>query len=55
VPPPPSPPPPAASVFSPTNPDREQPPSSFGISSWTNGQDMPRNSATDINISLPVD
>ncbi|CAL9232578.1 unnamed protein product [Arabidopsis halleri] len=49
------PPPPPASVFSSTNPEREQPPSSFGISSWTNGQDMPRNSATDINISLPAD
>ncbi|CAH8273663.1 unnamed protein product [Arabidopsis lyrata] len=48
-------PPPPASVFSSTNPEREQPPSSFGISSWTNGQDMPRNSATDINISLPAD
>ncbi|CAE6144545.1 unnamed protein product [Arabidopsis arenosa] len=49
------PPPPPASVFSSTNPEREQPPSSFGISSWTNGQDMPRDSATDINISLPAD
>ncbi|KAG7558138.1 PPC domain [Arabidopsis suecica] len=48
-------PPPPASVFSSTNPEREQPPSSFGISSWTNGQDMPRDSATDINISLPAD
>ncbi|XP_010456311.1 PREDICTED: AT-hook motif nuclear-localized protein 7-like [Camelina sativa] len=45
-------PPPPASVFSSSNPDREQPPSTFGMSSWTNG---PRNSATDINISLPAD
>ncbi|CAA7017330.1 unnamed protein product [Microthlaspi erraticum] len=43
--------PPATSVFS----EREQPSSSFGISSWTNGQDMPRISPTDINISLPAD
>ncbi|EOA21190.1 hypothetical protein CARUB_v10001535mg [Capsella rubella] len=48
----PPPPPPPASVYSSSNPDREQPPSPFGISSWTNG---PRNSATDINISLPAD
>ncbi|XP_010419555.1 PREDICTED: AT-hook motif nuclear-localized protein 7-like isoform X2 [Camelina sativa] len=44
----PTPPPPPASVFSSSNPDREQLPSTF----WTNG---PRNSATDINISLPDD
>ncbi|KAL1213577.1 AT-hook motif nuclear-localized protein 7 [Cardamine amara subsp. amara] len=49
------PPPPPASVFSSSNTDIEQPSSSFGISSWTNGQDNLRNSATDINISLPTD
>ncbi|XP_010426692.1 PREDICTED: AT-hook motif nuclear-localized protein 7-like [Camelina sativa] len=48
----PTPPPPPASVFSSSTPDREQPPSTFGMSSWTNGL---RNSATDINISLPAD
>ncbi|XP_056852884.1 AT-hook motif nuclear-localized protein 7-like [Raphanus sativus] len=47
---PPPPPPPASS-----NPEREQPlPSSFGISSWTNGQDYSRSSDTDINVSLPA-
>ncbi|CAH2069094.1 unnamed protein product [Thlaspi arvense] len=51
LPPPPPPPPPPASVF----PEREQPPSAFDISSWNNGQDNPRHSATDINISLPAD
>ncbi|ESQ37671.1 hypothetical protein EUTSA_v10028822mg [Eutrema salsugineum] len=55
-PPPPPPPPPPASVFS---SEREQTPtpSSFGgiSSQWSNGQDNPRHSATDINISLPAE
>uniref|UniRef100_A0A1J3FW14 AT-hook motif nuclear-localized protein n=1 Tax=Noccaea caerulescens TaxID=107243 RepID=A0A1J3FW14_NOCCA len=38
-----------------SNAEREQPPSSFGISSWTNGQDIPSISPTDINISLSAD
>ncbi|CAH8319612.1 unnamed protein product [Eruca vesicaria subsp. sativa] len=51
----PPPPPPPASVFSSSNTDREQPlPSSFDISSWTNGHDNPRSSDTDINVSLPA-
>ncbi|KAL0712376.1 hypothetical protein Bca4012_019354 [Brassica carinata] len=47
--------PPPASVFSSSNPEREQPlPSSFGISSWINGQDNSRSSDTDINVFLPA-
>lgn len=49
------PPPPPPSVFSSSNPEREQPlPSSLDISSWNNGEDNLRSLDTDINVSSPA-